>query len=143
MDSTRRKLKKDDSSVRAYFFREGIEVCVVLGGLAIAEWFTRVPLWLWLALPLGKLLTSVLFFLFFVKKILKQRPRHGLWTLVGQKACTLAPLNPDGQIKIDGVIWAARSLSEKMIPAEQDVLIRDIRGKLLLVEALDKRQDEI
>jgi len=106
----------------------------VLGGLAIAEWFTRVPLWLWVALPLGKLLVSVLFFLFFVKKILKQRPRHGPWTLIGKTSRTLVPLNPDGQIKIDGEIWSARSLNGDLISADQDVVIREIRGRLLLVE---------
>jgi membrane-bound ClpP family serine protease len=143
MSSKRQKLTNDDSSARTYFIREGIEVCVVLGGLAIAEWFTRVPLWLWVALPLGKLLISVLFFLFFVKKILKQRPRHGPWTLIGKTSRTLVPLNPEGQIKIDGEIWSARSLSGDLISADQDVVIREMRGRLLLVEPRHGRKDEI
>lgn len=142
MGSTRRKPRKDDSSARAYFVREGIEVCIVLGGLAIAEWFTRVPVWLWIALPMGKLLTSVLFFLFFVKKILKQRPRHGPWSLIGKTCRTLVSLNPEGQIKIDGEIWSARSLRSEVIPADQDVVIREVRGRLLLVEAKHREQDE-
>ena len=143
MNSAKRKPKDDGSSARVYFFREGIEVCVVLGGLAIAEWLTRVPLWLWILLPVGKALVSVLFYLFFVKKILRQRPRHGLWTLIGRKARTLAQLSPDGQIQIDGEIWAARSLSGDVIPVDRDVLIREIEGRLLLVETLDKMRDEI
>jgi membrane-bound ClpP family serine protease len=143
MGPKKRKPTDDDSSARAYFIREGIEVCVVLGGLAIAEWFTRVPLWLWVALPLGKLLVSVLFFLFFVKKILKQRPRHGPWTLIGKTSRTLVPLNPDGQIKIDGEIWSARSSNGDLISADQDVVIREIRGRLLLVEPRHGRQAEI
>ena len=85
MNSTKRKPKRDDSSARVYFIREGIEVCLVLTGLAIAEWLTHVPLWLWLLLPLGKILTSVLFYLFFVKRILKKRPRHGAWSLIGRR----------------------------------------------------------
>ena len=134
MKSTKRMPKKDDSSVRAYFFREGIEVCLVLGGLAIAECLTRVPLWLWLSLPVSKVLVSILFYLFFVKRILRQRPRHGLWSLVGRTARTLAQLNPDGQIKIGGEIWAASSRSGEVIAPDQDVVIREIRGRLLLVE---------
>jgi membrane protein implicated in regulation of membrane protease activity len=134
MNMTKRTPKRDDSSVRAYFFREGIEVCVVLGGLAIAECFTHVPLWLWMLLPIGKLLVSVLFYLLFVKRILRQRPQHGPWSLSGRSARTLVPLNPDGQVKIDGEIWSARSLSDETIPSDQDVVIREIRGRLLLVE---------
>lgn len=139
MDFSKRTPQKDDSSVRAYFFREGIEVCLVFVGLAIAEWLTRVPLWLWLLLPTAKVLTSILFYLFFVKRILRQRPRHGPWSLVGRTGRTLAPLDPDGQLKIDGEIWAARSMSETMISSDQVVFIREVRGRLLLVEeAQDK-----
>jgi len=109
MNPTKRKPKTDDSSARAYFFREGIEVCLVLLGLAIAAWFTHVSLWLWFVLPLGKILTSVLFYLFFVKRVFRQHPRHGLKPLIGRTARTLSPLTPDGQVKISGEIWVARS----------------------------------
>ena len=136
MNSTKRKPKRDDSSVRVYFIREGIEVCLVLMGLAIAEWLTHVPLWLWLLLPLGKILTSVLFYLFFVKRILKKRPHHGVWSLIGKTAHTLAPLAPDGQVKIYGEIWAARSRNGDAIASNEDVVIREIQGRLLLVEEL-------
>ena len=136
MNSTKRKPKRDDSSARVYFIREGIEVCLVLTGLAIAEWLTHVPLWLWLLLPLGKILTSVLFYLFFVKRILKKRPHHGAWSLIGKTAHTLAPLAPDGQVKIDGEIWAARSRNGDAIASNEDVVIREIQGRLLLVEEL-------
>ena len=111
----------------------------MLGGLAFAESLTSVPLWLWISLPVGKILISVLFFLFFVKRIFKQRPRHGIWTLVGKTAHTLAPLHPDGQVRVDGEIWSACSLNDAAIPSNQDVVIRDIRGKVLMVE----RQNEI
>jgi len=138
MDLTKRKPTKDDSSVRAYFFREGIEVCLVLGGLVIVEWFTRVPLWLWFLLPTGKLLVSILFYLFFVKRILRQSSHHGVESLIGRNACALVPLAPDGQIKIGSEIWAARSRSGEAIASGQVVVICEIRGKLLLVEEARK-----
>ncbi|MCK5828336.1 NfeD family protein [Candidatus Bipolaricaulota bacterium] len=134
MDLTKRKPAKDDSSVRAYFFREGIEVCLVLGGLVIAEWFTRVPLWLWFLLPVGKLSVSILFYIFFVKRILRQSSHHGVESLIGRNAYALVPLAPDGQIKIGSEIWAARSRSGETIAVDQIVVICEIRGKLLLVE---------
>ena len=134
MDLRRKRQKRDNSSARVYFVREGMEVCLVLGGLAVADWLTRVPLWVWIALPVGKVLTSILFYVFFLKRSLRQRPRHGLASLVGRTAYTLAPLDPDGQIKINGEIWPARSCTGDLIPSEQDVLIREVRGSILLVE---------
>ena len=138
MDFTKRKPTKDDSSARAYFLREGIEVCLVLGGLAIAEWFTRVSPWLWILLPAGKLLVSVIFYFLFVKKILRKASHHGAQSLIGQNARTLVPLDPVGQIKIGSEIWAARSRNNESIAPGQDVAICEISGKFLLVEEVQK-----
>ena len=135
MDLGKRRPKRDDTSARAYFVREGLEVCLVLGGLAIAEWITQVPLWAWIVLPIGKALVSILFYVLFVKRSLRQPHRHGLASLVGRTARTLEPLNPEGQIKIDGGIWRAKSCTGKVIPSQHDVLIREACGRLLLVEA--------
>ena len=134
MDSGAKRHIRDSSSARVYFVREGVEVCLVLGGLAIADWFMRVPLWVWMGLPIGKALCSILFYTFFLKRSLGQRPRHGPASLVGRTACTLSPLDPEGQIKINGEIWLARSCTGDPIPSDRDVLVREIRGSLLLVE---------
>jgi membrane-bound serine protease (ClpP class) len=60
--------------------------------------------------------------------------------MVGRTARTLGQLNPDGQIKIGGEIWAASSRNGEVIAPDQDVVIREIRGRLLLVE---EAQDKI
>ena len=126
--------KRDNSSARAYFIREGLEVSLVLAGLSIAEWVTRVPLWVWIALPIGKTLTSILFYVLFLKRSLQQRPRHEVASLVGRTARTLTPLNHNGQIKVGGEIWSARSHTGDAIPSNRDVLIREAHGNTLLVE---------
>jgi len=133
--------KRDNSSARAYFIREGLEVSLVLAGLSIAEWVTRVPLWVWIALPIGKTLTSILFYVLFLKRSLQQRPRHEVASLVGRTAPlvgrtarTLTPLNHNGQIKVGGEIWSARSHTGDAIPSNRDVLIREAHGNTLLVE---------
>jgi len=121
--------------VRAYFIREALEVCLVVAALAIADWITRVAWWLWIALPVAKALASIVFYVVFLRQDLMRHPRHELTCLVGKTVFTLAPLNPDGQIKIGGEIWSARSLHSEWIPAQRDVIIRDVRGNVLLVEA--------
>jgi len=135
MDVGIRQRRRSNPSARAYFVREALEFCLVLAGLAIADWITRVPLWVWMTLPIGKVLSSLLFYVLFLHQSLQQRPRHELASWVGRSARTLMPLNPDGQIKIDGEIWLARSHTGHVIPSDHEVLIRGVCGRLLLVEA--------
>ncbi|MBU1048909.1 NfeD family protein [Candidatus Bipolaricaulota bacterium] len=130
--------KTGDTSAKAYFFREAIEVCLVLAGLTVADILTHVPLWLWIALPSAKLLVSILFFFLFVKRVFKQPPRHGPWSMIGRKARTLVTLNPSGQVKVDGEIWSARTRNGDTIPSDQYVIIRDVQDRLLLVESTDE-----
>ncbi len=137
MAAKRNQPKQNDTSVRTYFSREALEVCLVLAGLAIAQWLTHVPWWLWILLPCGKLLISIAFYLLFVKKVFKQRPRYGPWSLIGREAKTLVPLRPEGQVKLDNEIWSATSQDGSPIAAGKDVVIRDVRGSRLLVALRD------
>ena len=143
MDVKASRRRRSNPSAQAYFAREGLEFCFVIGGLAIADWITQVPLWVWVTLPIGKVLSSVLFYVLFLHRSLRQRPRQKMASWVGRSARTLAPLNPDGQIKIDGEIWLARSLNGHVIPAHHEVLIREVRGRLLFVEAQTVRDKPV
>jgi len=96
-----------------------------------------------MVLPIGKVLSSLLFYALFLHRSLQQRPRQELASWVGRSARTLAPLNPDGQIKIDGEIWLARSHTGRAIPSHHDVLIREVCGRLLLVEAQTTRDKPV
>ena len=134
MDTGIRRRGRRSASARAYFIREGLELCLIIGGLGIADGITRVPLWVWIALPTGKTLFSILFYGLFLRRSLQRHPRHEPASLVGRTARTLAPLNPEGQIKIDGGIWRAKSRTGEVIPSQHDVLIQEACGRLLLVE---------
>ena len=142
MDTGKKRRGRRSPSARAYFVREGLELCLVIGGLAIADGITRVPLWVWMALPSGKTLFSILFYVLFLHRNLQRHPRHEPASLVGRTARTLVPLNPEGQIKIDGGIWRAKSRTGDVIPSHRDVLIQEACGRLLLVEAqtIDKNR---
>ena len=130
-----RRRGRRNPSARAYFVRESLELCLVIGGLAIADGITRVPLWVWIALPSGKTFFSILFYVLFLQRDLRRCPRHEPASLVGRTARALTPLNPEGQIKIDGGIWRAKSRTGEVIPSHHEVLIREACGRLLLVEA--------
>lgn len=121
-------------STQAYFVKEGLELCFVLAGLAIAAGFTWIPLWVWLALPSIKVLSSILSYIFFFRKSLHRNHWHEPASLVGRTAHTLTPLNPEGQVKIAGGIWRANSRSGEVIPCHHDVVITEADGHLLLVE---------
>ena len=134
MEARARHRRRCNPGTRVYVVREGLELCLVLGGLAIADWLLQVPFWVWIALPIGKCFLSVLFYALFLRQILGQRPRHEPASLVGRTGHTLTPLNPDGQIRINGEIWSARSCSGDVIPPNHAVVIREACGSVFLVE---------
>ena len=60
------------------------------------------------------------------------RPAVGVEDLVGRRAVVVRALAPDGQVRVQGEIWAARSRA----PVEQGeaVVIRAVDGLVLEVE---------
>jgi membrane-bound serine protease (ClpP class) len=62
----------------------------------------------------------------------RRRAGVGLEVLVGRTAVAVSRLDPDGQVKLDGELWAARS----DVPVESGgiVVIRAIDGLTLAVE---------
>ena len=62
----------------------------------------------------------------------KQRARVGVETLIGEAAVVLTPLEPDGQVKVNGEIWRARC--DRFLPRGAAVRIRTVDGLTLEVE---------
>ncbi|MFC2095701.1 NfeD family protein [Candidatus Bipolaricaulota bacterium] len=85
----------------------------------------------------------MLFYAVFLKRSLRQPPRHESSSLIGRRARTLAPLSPDGQIIVNGEIWLATSCTGRLIPSQRGVLIREVRGRLLLVEVCPDSEDPV
>ena len=53
------------------------------------------------------------------------RKEVGAQTLIGREATVVSPCRPDGQVRLDGEIWAARSSSEAAIHDSVRVVGRD------------------
>ncbi len=71
----------------------------------------------------------------YVAKIRTKRPATGGDELLGLTAHTITDLDPQGQVRVRGEIWSARSSSDIKIPAEADVRIVGRKGLILIVKA--------
>jgi membrane-bound serine protease (ClpP class) len=79
---------------------------------------------------------TTLFFLFVVAMGLKAqraKPAIGMETFIGKKGEVIYSLQPKGLIKINGEIWNAISLSEK-INAGEKIIVKEIKNLTLYVE---------
>ena len=79
---------------------------------------------------------TALFFLFVVGMGLKAqrtKPAMGMHTFIGKTGEVVNPLEPKGTIKVNGEIWNAQSLSEKINVGEK-IIVREIKNLTLYVE---------
>lgn len=122
---------------RAYALRESLELALIVLGLSIADSLTAVPVWIWLAMPLGKVAMSISFYALFLRPHLRRLPHHAVETMIGQRGRALTRLDPHGQVRVNGEIWSARTANGGICPAGQAVTIRTIEGKTLCVDGDD------
>jgi membrane protein implicated in regulation of membrane protease activity len=88
------------------------------------------------------LLSSVLFFFTlkpFMQKLfpVQNETRTTVNRVIGKKALVLIDIdniNGQGQVKVDGDIWSARSISGQLIPKNSVVVIRRVEGVKVIVE---------
>ena len=118
---------------RVYLLRESAELVFFMVILGVISQFIPLPIWVWLGVPLGKILFSGAMYLFLLRKVLLRRPHVGPESLLGEVAETVTPLDPTGQIRINGEIWSARSDSGAMIPERHKVEIRRLEGNTVHV----------
>ena len=71
---------------------------------------------------------------FFVRWSQRRRNRVGTDTLLGARAQVSARLDPAGQVRVEGELWAARSTSAKPVPTGSTVRILSVEGLTLTVE---------
>ena len=113
---------------RVYLLRESAELVFLMIILGVIAQFSPLPIWVWFGVPLGKILFSSVMYVFFLRKVLLRRPHVGPESLLGEIAETVTPLDPTGQIRINGEIWSARSDSGAMIPGRHKVEIQRVEG---------------
>lgn len=76
----------------------------------------------------------------FVKKFLsrrKEEQKTNLELIIGKEAIVVEAIDnikAEGAIKINGVVWSARSLDDSQIPLETVVILKEISGNKAIVE---------
>ncbi|MEA3458451.1 MAG: NfeD family protein [Candidatus Thermoplasmatota archaeon] len=124
------------NSARAYFLKESAEFVVLVSVLAVVSRFVRIPMWVLVGVPLGKILVSSAMYVLFLRRSFLYPARVGPEALIGLTAEAITPLNPSGQIKINGEIWSAFSQNGTTIPSQQKVRILEAHGNTLYVVTL-------
>lgn len=87
--------------------------------------------WRWVVIVMGVAIEIVEAFAM-IRLSRRRRPAVGSEAFVGRRAVVATPCLPDGQVRIDGEIWAARAPSR--VPAGAYVRIVGVDGLTLLVE---------
>ncbi len=121
---------------RAYLLKESAELVVLIAVLAIVSQFVRIPVWVLVGVPLGKIFVSSATYVLFLRRTFLCPAHVGPQALVGLIAETVTPLNPFGQVKINSEIWSALSQNGATIPSQQKVKILEAHGNTLLVATL-------
>lgn len=88
--------------------------------------------WRWVVIVMGGAVEIVEAFAM-IRLSRRHRPAVGSEAFVGRRAVVATPCLPDGQVRIDGEIWAARAASG--VPAGTRVRIVGVDGLTLVVEA--------
>jgi len=118
---------------RAYLLKESAELVVLIAVLAVVSRFVRIPVWLLVGVPLGKILVSSAMYVLFLRRSFLCAARVGPEALIGLTAEVVTPLNPSGQVKLNGEIWSALSQNGTTIPSQQKVRVLEAHGNTLLV----------
>ena len=121
---------------RAYLLKESAELAVLIAVLAVVSRFVRIPAWVLVGVPLVKILVSSAMYVFFLRRSFLCPARVGPEALIGLTAEAVTPLNPFGQVKINGEIWSAISQNGTTIPSQQKVRVLEAHGNTLHVVTL-------
>jgi len=112
---------------------------LIAGGLLLfnsSEPYLRVS---WVAL-VGVAVVVVAFFFIVIQavaRVLRRRPAVGSETLQGAIGVTISSLGPEGQIRVQGEVWKARTKGN-YIPKGQRVRVVEVYGLTAIVEPLEQ-----
>jgi membrane-bound serine protease (ClpP class) len=121
---------------RAYLLKESAELAVLIAVLAVVSRFIHIPTWVLVGVPIGKIILSSAMYVLFLRRSFLCTARVGPESLIGLTAEAVTPLNPSGQVKINGEIWSALSQNGTTIPSQQKVRVLEAHGNTLYVAIL-------
>lgn len=123
-------------SIRTYVALELAELLAIILLIIVIAQFIRIPLWLAIAIPAGKLLKFILVYPA-VRRTGKQPVATGLESLLSKRGVVVDPLDPEGYVEIRGELWRARSAGPPL-PAGAEVEVCGLdKTRLLVKEASD------
>jgi len=114
-------------------------VALILGGLLLT-WGNPPEFQVskWLVYGLGASIGA--FFLFVITSIIRIRRQPvvvGSHTLIGRRAVTRSPLDPDGMVFVDGEYWTA-TLEDGSVEEGEEVVVTAVEGLKLMVRKVGK-----
>ena len=116
-------------------------VCIWFGAAALvtlAAALLGAPLWLQLTIFPVCTVILLAFTRPVVKKLMKSKTiRTNADRILGMKAVVIQDVNNDaaeGQVKVMGQIWSARSLTDDILTTGTNVVVRSIEGVKVIVE---------
>lgn len=118
-------------SIRTYVLLELGELVGLIILIVVLAQFITIPLWLAVAIPMGKLLKFILVYPS-VRHSVRQPAYTGLESLIGEHGPVVDPLAPEGYVKIRGELWRARGEGAP-IPVGTEVEVFGTDGIRLLV----------
>lgn len=85
----------------------------------------------------------IVFFLLFyyfrkIRWAVEEKTQTGPESLVGKTGVVTRELNPQGEVRIEGIIWKARSSNGETIETGQIVVVKKIENISLVVEKVNK-----
>lgn len=85
----------------------------------------------------------IVFFLLFyyfgkIRWAVEEKTHTGPESLVGKTGVVTKELNPQGEVRIEGIIWKARSSNGKNIETGQIVVVKKIENISVVVEKINK-----
>ncbi|MCI4434473.1 MAG: hypothetical protein JHC29_03275 [Thermoplasmata archaeon] len=84
--------------------------------------------------------TLGLFFLFYYfDKIIwavESRPRTGSESMPGKEGIAITDINNEGEVRVEGIIWHARSYNGKIINKGERVIVEGVEGIILIVRKI-------
>ncbi len=121
-------------STRTYVLLELGELLAIIILLVVISRFIHVPLWIAIAIPVGKFLKFILVYPL-VRRSVRQPIYSGMESLIGEQGLTVEALVPEGYVKIKGELWKAVS-NEAPIPAGAEVEVYRVEGTTLVVKQM-------
>ena len=73
----------------------------------------------------------------------RRRAQVGAENLIGTTAKVVAPLAPEGHVKVKGELWRARTTGAETVRAGRDVRVLTLEGLTLVVEPVPDELSEL